>query len=100
MDRVAYRPMSKAHAYELIKQIRDTIELPVTDAMIGERFKSDDAVYVRLESMYAEGEFMRCPRASVEGALIDAAQSDYWYANEKDYEDDDIDQDMQQCEDD
>ena len=88
MDRIAYSPVSVAHAYEIIKQVRPTLELPTTDAMAGHRFNSDDAVFLRLESMYAEGEFMRCPRASVEGALIECAQSDWWYTYEKSYEDD------------
>ena len=88
MDRVPYSPTAKDKAYSYIIATRYTITLPVTDAMEGMRFKSNDAVYVRLESMYPEVEFMRCPRACVEGALIDAAQSDYWYCYEKSYEDD------------
>lgn len=85
MDRVAYSPAGEANALEYIKRMRLVVELPRTDAMAGSRFDSDDVVYVRLESMYAEVEFNQWPMACVEAALIDAAQSDYWYTNEKDY---------------
>lgn len=98
MDHVAYSPVSKAKAYELFNTVRDTIEIPTTDAMRGDRFEHDDRVFLRLESMYAEGEFMKCPRACIEGALIECAQSDWWYAHEKKWDDDDIE--PESCEDD
>lgn len=90
MDHAAYSPASTAKAYSLFGAVRDTIELPTTDAMIGDRFKNDDRLFLRLESMYAENEFMKCPRACIEGALIECAQADWWYAHEKNwgYDDD------------
>jgi len=87
MDRIAYSEAAKGNALDYIKRIRRTVELPKTDAMAGVRFDSDDAVYVRLESMYDEVIFSRFPMACVEAALIDAAQSDYFYEYEKEYED-------------
>lgn len=91
-DRIAYRPAVKADAIELIKRLRSVVELPRTDAMAGCRFKSDDTVYARLESMYTESDFARFPMACVEAALIDSAQSDFWYAHEKRYHDDPYDE--------
>jgi hypothetical protein len=56
------------------------------DAWRGERFNDDVAILARLESMFTEGEFMECPGARIDAALIDAAQSDHWYTTEKKYD--------------
>lgn len=90
MDHAAYSPVSKAKAYSLFDAVRDTIEIPTTDAMIGDRFKNDNRLFLRLESMYAEEEFMKCPRACITGALIECAQADWWYEHEKKWDDDEI----------
>lgn len=86
MERKAYSRAAKDNAIEYIQRMRSVIELPHNSAMAGSRFDNDDAVYARLESMYAEAEFNNWPMACVEAALIDAAQSDYWYQNEKQYD--------------
>lgn len=56
------------------------------DAIRGVRFNDDVAILARLESMFTEAEFMACPGTRIDSALIDAAQSDHWYTNEKDYD--------------
>lgn len=86
IERVPYSPTAREIAYDLIPKLRDGVELPGSDVMQGVRFKDDDSVFIRLESMTKEGDFMTCPRASVELALIEAARSDYWYEHEKEYE--------------
>jgi len=63
---------------------RATIQLP-PDAVRGARFNDDGAILARLESMTNETEFMACPGLKIDGALLDAAQADGWYATEKDY---------------
>ena len=89
-DRMPYTVTNKYRAITLIELMRSEVELPMTDALPGMRFRNNESVFVRLESMYQESEFMRCPRACVGNALLDAAQADWWYANEKRYEDDDV----------
>lgn len=84
VDRVRYTDDAKARAYGLIPVTR--LWLPLNgDTLRGYRFKSDELVFLRLESMYAESEFMKCPILCVEHALLDAASADYWYEREKDY---------------
>jgi hypothetical protein len=65
---------------------RMILQLPV-DAMKGTRFNSDESVLARVESACIEAEFMACPGPSIDRALTDAAQSDWWYAHEKRYDD-------------
>lgn len=57
------------------------------DALRGVRFNNNDAILARLESICTESEFMECPGLRIDNALIDAVQSDRWYATEKDYGD-------------
>ncbi len=63
----------------------------------GTRFNDDAAVYARLESMFNEGDFMACPGARIDAALMDAASADYWYQYEVSY-DDDIEQETESAE--
>lgn len=86
LERTPYSPKAREIAYDLIPKLRDNVELPGSDVLQGIRFKDDDSVFIRLESMTKEGEFMTRPRACVTAALIEAARSDYWYEKEKDYE--------------
>src|SRR6266853_1088126 len=55
------------------------------DVLRGHRFNDDSAILARLESMFTEEEFMACPGLRIDSALIDAAQTDHWYAREKDW---------------
>lgn len=59
---------------------------PPNDAMKGVRFHDDRAILARLESQCTEEEFMSCPGMRIDHALVDAAQSDYWYEYEKKYD--------------
>jgi hypothetical protein len=63
---------------------RQIVDLPKA-ALRGFRFKNDLGVLARLESMFTEAQFMACPGITIDAALIDAAQADWWYSNEKDY---------------
>ncbi len=85
IERIPYSPAGKARAYRWLDHCRASVELP-DDAIQGVRFKDNDSVFLRLESLIPEAEFMTCPRASIHEALIDAARSDHWYEFEKDYD--------------
>lgn len=85
IDRIPYSPVGKARAYRWLDHCRLIVELP-DDALRGVRFNCNDSVFVRLESLVPEAEFMTCPRASIFEALVDAARSDHWYEYEKDYD--------------
>lgn len=56
------------------------------DAERGVRFSGNSAILARLESYYTEAEFMANVGPCIDKALIDAAQSDYWYNHEKKYD--------------
>lgn len=84
MDRVKYSEWALYVAVRLIERRRPYMQLP-DDAERGVRFNSNDAILARLESNYTEIEFNVCPGLSVEAMLLDAAKSDYWYAHDKDY---------------
>lgn len=71
-------------ALQLILHARELVELPPY-AEKGVRFYHNDGVLWRLESARSEDDFVLDPVAAVFGALIDAAQSDYWYSHEKEW---------------
>jgi hypothetical protein len=50
------------------------------------RFNDNAAILARIESMYTEKEFMVCPGLRIDNALVDAAQADWWYQYEKEYD--------------
>jgi hypothetical protein len=87
INAVKYSPFMKSHAIHLFHALRDRILLP-TDALKGLRFNSDDRVLWILESNSTEAQFIEDPGFLAGHALIEAAKSDYWYAAEKDYADD------------
>lgn len=87
IDRIAYSPIWQHTARELIPVVRRTLDDLPSDALQGIRFRDNESILVRVESMFSEPEFMTSPRACISAALVDAARSDYWYANEKDYGD-------------
>lgn len=72
-------------ALSLIGHAREVVKLPEW-AERGVRFNHDAGVLWRLESMFDEDTFLRNPLPAVEAALVDAAKSDYWYTQEKDYD--------------
>lgn len=84
MDAAKYSEDLRAVALELIRAARPGVQLP-TNAERGPRFMYDDGILWRLESMTSEDDFVHDPIKGIMGALIDAAQSDYWYSHEKDY---------------
>lgn len=65
---------------------RTVIQLPKF-AKEGNRYTRDEAILARVESNYTEAEFMACPSIAVETMLLDAAQADWYYDNEKEYDD-------------
>lgn len=71
-------------AISMIRHARKVIALP-DGTECGTRFNSDEMTLRRLESMFSETEFIHEPLNTVEAALLDAAKSDYWYSNEKEY---------------
>src|SRR5882762_3032683 len=66
---------------------RHAVALPY-DAVKGHRFNDDVDTLARLESMFSETQFMACPGARIDAALLDAARADWWYSQEKSYDDD------------
>lgn len=86
VDRVRFTDGMREVALELMVHARNVIVLP-TEAERGLRFNSNEAVFMRVESMFAESDFAIDPIGSLSAALLDAAQSDYYYAHEKDYGD-------------
>lgn len=83
--RIKFSDFARAVFETAIDHRRAEIKLP-PDASRGVRFNDDTSVLVRLESMFTEDKFMGCPGATLDAALTNAAQSDYWYDYEKDYE--------------
>ncbi|HWY35841.1 MAG TPA: hypothetical protein VNX68_14455 [Nitrosopumilaceae archaeon] len=84
-QRIRFSKEAVNRFYLIVNGCRSIISLP-GEALRGSRFNDDWSILARLESMLDEEEFMQCPGASIDKALIDAAQTDYWYAKEKDYE--------------
>jgi len=84
-DRIRYQPAVERFARRTIDERRPFVALPA-EAERGARFNSDDAVYARVESNYTEEEYMSCPGLATDAMLIDAARSDWWYSNEKEYD--------------
>jgi len=85
MNRVIYSEFARKVFDEAIAHRRPTLIIPA-DHTRGTRFNSNDAILIRLESNYTEDAFMRCPGMAVDAMLIDAAHSDWWYDNEKCYD--------------
>lgn len=85
MDREIFSDDAKKVLAVAINHRRALLQLP-GDALRGMRFNDDGAILARLESMFTEAEFMACPGLRIDGALRDAAQSDYWYEHEKRYD--------------
>lgn len=82
-------------ALELIPYTREAIALP-SGAIKGSRFNDSMAVLWRLESMFSEDDFVHDPIGTISSALLDAAKSDYWYTQEKDWgAEDDTDEDWE-----
>jgi len=86
MDAPAYSVPVRRFLIEQIKNRRPLVEI-YGDALRGVRFNDDISVSIRVESNYDEETFMACPAMVVDAMLLDAAQSDYWYTFEKDYDD-------------
>lgn len=68
----------------MIDSQRSALKLP-TNTLRGGRFNDNAGILARLESRFSEEEFMGCPGPCIDKALIDAAQSDWWYDTQKDY---------------
>ena len=66
---------------------RSLIVLP-SNTDRGLRFNDNTHILSLLESMVTETEFMACPGLAIDGSLIGAARSDFWYVNEKEYDGD------------
>ena len=86
LNRAAFSEEARKIVNIAIDHRRDNVELG-GDTYRGQRFWDDRMVLARLESMFSEVEFMACPGRCIDKALIDAAQSDYWYLHEKRYDD-------------
>lgn len=82
---VKYHDDVRQVALSLIGHARVVVALPM-EAERGVRFNYTEGVLWRLESMFSEDEFLREPLQSVDGALIDAARSDWHYTHEKEYD--------------
>jgi hypothetical protein len=93
-----YRQDIREVALVLIKAARPIIELPTSEVMRGARFNDDLGVLWRLESMTKENDFVHDPILGISNALVDAAQSDFWYEHEKDYGNEDTDVEDYECE--
>lgn len=85
VDAVKFTDGMRAVVIELLPYVRLAVKLP-DNTERGVRFNDTAGVLWRLESMFGEDEFAHNPVGVIEAALIDAAKSDYWYSNEKDYE--------------
>lgn len=85
LGRKAYHPATKELAIALIQKLRPFLVLR-GDAEKGRRFNDDEHVFTLLESGTPEYEFRGEPHASIDGALLEAAESDYWYNHEKQYD--------------
>lgn len=85
LERKAYHPAVKEIAIALIQKLRPFLILR-GDAETGRRFNDDAHVFALLESGTTEQEFREEPHASVDGALLEAAESDFWYNHEKKYD--------------
>jgi hypothetical protein len=85
MEAGKYEPEIQALALELIGHTRDVVKLP-SDAEKGARFNNTTEVLWRLESMFTEDDFLGDTIHTIELALLDAAKADYWYANEKEWD--------------
>jgi hypothetical protein len=91
MDRERFS-RDAVHLFNLaIDRSRVMIKLP-SDTLNGIRFYNNNDILARLESRFTEKEFMSNVGPCIDKALIDAAQSDYWYTYEKDYGMDDADE--------
>jgi hypothetical protein len=78
---------SALNVFELVVSHRRLFVVLPDDAMRGVRFNSDQDVLARVESMCTEAGFLDCPGRRVDKALVDAAQADWWYTYEKQYDD-------------
>jgi hypothetical protein len=82
LDRKQYHPAVKEIAIALIQKLRPFLVLR-GDAEKGRRFNDDNHVFTLLESGTTEQDFREEPHANVDGALLEAAESDFWYNHEK-----------------
>lgn len=86
VDAPRYNDGLREVAATLIEAMRGVVELP-KDAERGSLFNSTPGLIWRIESSFDAADFAMNPIAAIEWALIDAAQSDYWYSHEKDWGD-------------
>lgn len=87
-DRITFSEYARKVFDVAVNHRRSIISLPNgTDR--GFRFNDNSHVLSLLESTVTEAEFMSCPGSAIDGSLIGAAKSDFWYSNEKEYDSDD-----------
>lgn len=84
LQRDLYTPETKDYAVSLISEMRRIIVLP-EQTMKGRRFNDNESVLSRIESAAREEAFKIDPVKFANIALVDAAQSDWWYEYEKDW---------------
>lgn len=84
MGRMPYSSVARDLIFAMIDARRPVFILPA-NAERGMRFNDNNTILARLESMFTMDEFTACPGLRIDAALIDAAQSDYWYSHEKQY---------------
>lgn len=87
VDRKRYDAETKQLALCAIDRLRPCVYLPV-ETETGARFNNNERVFDLLESATPQAAFLEFPMRFVEKALLEAAQSDWWYNHEKDYSDD------------
>lgn len=91
-NRKDYSPPVMKYLTNQIENRRHFVEIG-KGAEKGPRFKDTSGIVARVISNYSEEQFMADPILTVDAMLVDAARSDWWYSNEKDYLDERQDSD-------